>query len=450
MFEENQHTIYALASGKGRAGVAVVRLSGSACRVIFSKLSRQTLPSNRMSALRSLYDPETNLKIDEALVLWFEGPNSFTGEDVLEFQVHGGPAVLKSLDNALLSINGVRLAEPGEFSRRAFENNKLDLTAIEGLNDLIWAETEAQKALALRQMSGELGKLYEMWRAQLISCLAHLEADIAFPDEDLPDGFVEEVRPKIAALYNKIQAHLNDQGRGERIRRGLSVVIVGPPNIGKSSFFNYLAKEEIAIVSDLAGTTRDIIEIRMDIGGYPVTFFDTAGLRETNNPIEREGVKRARAKADNANIKIILSDSQLWPNLSSGVLELIDANSILALNKSDLLENHSHETAPHIECPYFFLSSTKGDGFEKLLVFLESKIISMLEIGDAPNLTRNRHRVALEDCQNALLRFLERPSDPALRVEDVRLAIRSIGKITGRVDVEDILDLVFSEFCIGK
>jgi len=450
VFEENRHTIYALASGKGRAGVAVVRISGPSCKSLYSSLTKQKIPLPRKVVLRSLHNFNKQIKIDDALVLWFEGPNSFTGEDVLEFHVHGGPAVLKSLEAAVLMHPNLRVAEAGEFSRRAFENDKLDLTQIEGVNDLVWAETKAQQALALKQMDGKLGQLYEMWRAQLIGALAHLEADIDFPEEDLPEGFVEGVRAKIKALFNDIKNHLDDKGRGERIRRGYGVVIVGPPNIGKSSFLNFLADEDIAIVSEVAGTTRDIIEIRLDLGGYPVTFFDTAGLRETNDAIEQEGVKRARAKADQADLKIVLSDSQIWPELSPGVSDLIDDQSILVLNKVDKALNVSRETRAQLPCPWFFLSSTEGQGFPEFLAFLEKGIISSLELGEAPNLTQARHRQALEECQSSLLRFLKGSLDPALRAEDIRIASRALGKITGRVDVEDVLDLVFAEFCIGK
>ena len=438
-------TIFALASGRGRAGVAVVRLSGPNARDALARISRKELPEPRRATLRALYRSSDNSIIDQSLVIAFPGPDSFTGEDVVEFHLHGGPAILTALFAELAAFDGFRPAAPGEFTRRAFEHGKMDLTAAEGLGDLVNAETEAQARQALRQMQGELGRLYEGWRAALIAALAHLEADIDFPDEDLPDGVAAAIAPKIAGLRAEITAHLADGHRGEKIREGLDIVILGQPNVGKSSLLNALARRDAAIVSDQAGTTRDIIEVPMDLAGYPVTFADTAGLRASGDAIEREGVRRAEARAARADIRLFMTTAEN-PDIPADFAALFRAGDYHLVNKTDLA---AFTAAKGGDARIFPLSVTSGAGLETFLAALEADVTERLDLSGAPALTRLCHRQALEECAEALVRF-ERAAAPELAAEDVRLAVRALGRITGRVDVEDILDVIFGDFCIGK
>ncbi|TNE40224.1 MAG: tRNA uridine-5-carboxymethylaminomethyl(34) synthesis GTPase MnmE [Alphaproteobacteria bacterium] len=442
-FEE---TIFALASGRGRAGVAVVRLSGPGAMASLAALTGRELPEPRRATLRNLYGKSENSLIDQSLVLAFPGPDSFTGEDVVELHLHGGPAILNALFAELSVMEGLRMAEPGEFARRAFEHGKMDLTAAEGLGDLVNAETEAQARQALRQMEGELGRLYDGWRGELTTALAHLEADIDFPDEDLPDGVAAAIAPKMAALAAEIAAHLADGHRGEKIRDGLDVVILGAPNVGKSSLLNALARRDAAIVSDQAGTTRDIVEVPMDIAGFSVTLADTAGLRVSGDAIEQEGVRRARARAEKADLRVLMTttDDPALPEEFAGLYRDGDFHLV---NKADLLAEGSMPVAGPITP--LLISVKTGAGIEAFLSRLEQDVTARLDLSGAPALTRLRHRTALEECYAALLRFETAP-DPELAAEDIRLAVRALGRITGRVDVEDILDIVFGDFCIGK
>lgn len=439
-------TIFAPATAPGQAGVAVIRVSGPGAAAAAADLTGSAVPPPRSAVLRTLRGPDGDV-IDRGLVLWFPGPNSFTGEDVVEFQVHGGRAVAAALADALIARTPVRPAAPGEFTRRAFLNGRLDLTEAEGLADLVAAETAAQRRQALRQMSGSLGRLYETWRTDLISLLAHAEADIDFPDEDLPDGLAATVRPRVIELRDRIAAHLDDGQRGERLRDGLYVVIVGPPNAGKSSLLNALARRDAAIVSTIAGTTRDVIEVHLDIGGYPVLLADTAGLRRAADAIEGEGVRRALARAAQADLKIVLADATGAGAAGAEVAELIDADSLVALNKVDLAPAAGPvAVAGHPALP---ISVKTGSGMTTFLSTLEDMVASRLDAGGAPMLTRARHRAALEECHAALQRAVGADATE-LVAEDLRLAARGLGRITGRVDVEDILDVVFADFCIGK
>ncbi|MBE7636083.1 tRNA uridine-5-carboxymethylaminomethyl(34) synthesis GTPase MnmE [Sneathiella sp. P13V-1] len=438
-------TVFALASGRGRAGIAVVRLSGPAAFDAVEKLTDKPLPDVRYAAVREVKSLDRSFLIDEAMVLLFKGPHSFTGEDVAEIHLHGGPAIVEALFEQLQSLDGFRPADPGEFTRRAFEHGRMDLTAAEGIGDLVNAETRAQHQQALRQMRGALGEMYSRWREELIGSLAHLEADIDFPDEDLPEGVAGAIRPKIEKLRQEIEAHLADGGRGEKIREGLDVAIIGAPNVGKSSLLNYLAKRDVAIVSDQAGTTRDIVEVHLDLGGYPVTIADTAGIRDAEDLVEQEGVRRAVKRAEEADI-IISMTADGSPNLAEN-LDLSAGNYIYYYlkNKVDLTD-----TGARSDGDREFEVSVKFDlGVEAFLKKLTEDVVSLLDVSGAPSLTRMRHRQALEECVASLYRFDTAP-DPELAAEDVRLATRSLGRITGRVDVEDILDVVFGDFCIGK
>ncbi len=431
-------TIYALASAKGRAGVAVMRLSGADAGTALAALTGKDVPAPRLASLRAFVDPSTGAVIDRGLALWFPAPASFTGEDVAELHLHGGPAVIAAMVAALDGL-GLYPAEPGEFSRRAFEHGKLDLTEAEGIADLVNAETEAQRIQALRQMDGALGAVYEGWRGDLIRALAHLEADLDFPDEDLPGGIAAQVLPGLQRLSADIREHLADDRRGEALRDGFQVVIMGAPNVGKSSLLNALARRDVAIVSDIAGTTRDIIEVRLDLGGYPVTLVDTAGLRDSSDIIEQEGVRRARARAEKADLRLRLFEV-------GEDIGVVPQGDLAVVNKVDL-------ERPGPATGALMISVRTGEGIEALLGALEERVVYMMGLRDAPSLTRSRHRHALEEAAGHLDRASAGARDavePELVAEDVRLAARALGRITGRVDVEDILDVVFGEFCIGK
>ncbi|MBU0725685.1 MAG: tRNA uridine-5-carboxymethylaminomethyl(34) synthesis GTPase MnmE [Alphaproteobacteria bacterium] len=436
-------TIFALASAPGRAGIAVLRVSGPDAGMALQQLTGRVLPEARQASRRRLVDPATQEVLDEALVLWFPAPHSFTGEDVAELHLHGSRAVIDGVSGALADLPGVRLAEPGEFTRRAFLAGKLDLTEVEGLADLIDAETSAQRRLALRQMDGALSGLYEGWRQRLMGCLAHMEAAIDFPDEELPDDLISGVAAKTQSLRAEMAAHLADGRRGEILRDGFRIAIIGAPNAGKSSLLNWLARREAAIVSETAGTTRDVIEVHLDLGGYPVVLADTAGLRDTTDSIEAEGIRRARRWAEAADLQLLVIDStRPEPAEAEG-----SARVLRVWNKVDLyMQGHTEKTAPMNAIP---VSVGTGQGLPELLATLSDIVGKALSIGVAPVLTRERHRRAIEESVSALDRFLD-AGMVDLAAEDLRVAMRALGRIKGRVDVEDLLDVIFRDFCLGK
>ena len=389
--------------------------------------------------------------LDQGLVLWFPAPGSFTGEDVVELQVHGGRAVVSGILEALSHLPGLRPAEAGEFTRRAFLNGRLDLTAVEGLADLIDAETRAQARQALRQLDGALDRLYQSWRRILLSALARLEAEIDFaPEEDVPGDLLAQVRPDVERLSAEIAAHLADGHRGERLRAGVTVAVVGPPNAGKSSLVNRLARRDVAIVTAVPGTTRDVLEVHLDLGGLPVTLLDTAGLREAAGLVEAEGVRRARDRAERADLRLVMFDGAAWPALDRTSLALVDDAAMPAVNKSDLIVAPGDLTVAGRGA--LRISCLTGDGIQDLLEVLSERARELASIGDEPLLTRARHRAALQLAAEALARFCGAPAgtELALMAEDLRLAARAVGRITGQVAVEDILDQIFAEFCIGK
>lgn len=442
-------TIFALASAPGRAGVAVVRISGSRAIAALTALGIEDQPPLRRAVMRRLRHPETRQVIDLALVLRFAAPASFTGEDVAELHLHGGKAVIDAVLAVLAQVEGCRMAEPGEFTRRAFENGKLDLTAAEAVADLIAAETEAQRLQALDQLGGGLAKIYTGWSDRLARIVAHIEADIEFPDEDLPDGISAALRSEMSALRGELEAHLGDARRGERLRDGLQVAIIGAPNAGKSSLLNALAARDAAIVSDIAGTTRDVIEVPMDLGGYPVILSDTAGLRDTGDVIEAEGIRRATSRAQDADIILALFDSTQNPDAST--LALVDARSIVVLTKDDQSSADIDATRfpPHLALVR--ASVQTADGLGEVLRVLTGAVRDFFGTHDRPLPTRERHRAALRDAKNHLDRALAIPAPlPELIAEDLRLSLRALGSITGRVHVEDLLDRIFKDFCIGK
>jgi len=443
-------TIYALGTPtptRAHPGaLAVVRLSGPRAGDAVEQLTRKPLPTPRRMALRTLLDPATGEAFDKGLVVWFAAPDTETGEPMAELHLHGGRAVVGAALEALAHLGFCRLAEPGEFTRRAFENGKLDLTEAEGIADLVAAETAAQRRQALQQMEGALHRLYEDWRSRGLRALAHLEAAIDFPDEDLPEGLADEVRVAVTGLQEEIAAHLDDR-RGERLRDGLSIAIIGLPNAGKSSLLNLLARREAAIVSETAGTTRDVIEVHLDLGGWPVVLADTAGLRDSGDAIEQEGVRRARARADAADLRVLVLDaSGDWRSEMQAVTRSTErwtpARDIVVANKADLVA---------IDDPAVVALSTRsGTGLPRLLARLEASAeASMQEGAGAPPLTRARHREALLDCQASLERALHAP-EVALAAEDLRLALRALGRITGTVRLDELLDVIFRDFCIGK
>jgi tRNA modification GTPase len=441
-------TIFALATAPGRAGIAVLRLSGPRAGAALEALCGAR-PPPRLARRARFRDPGSGEAIDDGLVLFFPGPRSFTGEDVAELHIHGSRAVIAALLDALAGEPGLRLAEPGEFTRRAFENGKLDLTAAEGLADLVAAETAAQRRQAQRQLAGELGRLYDGWRERLLRALAYVEAEIDFPEEGLPDEIWARVRGEAAALRREIAAHLADDRRGERLREGISVAIIGPPNAGKSTLMNTLARRDVAITSAYAGTTRDVIEVALDLGGYPVVLADTAGLREGADPVEAEGVRRARARAASADFRLAVVDATK-PEEGAALAGLVDRNAIVVANKIDLapldLARWADALGPG---PALRLSLVTGEGMAELLTRLEAEMKERYAAGEAPLITRARHREALGECAAALDRFAI-ATMPELAAEDLRSATRALGRITGRVDVEDMLDIIFREFCIGK
>lgn len=440
-------TIYALASGPGRAGVAVIRISGDCSGALLQSLTDKPLPSPRQARLDAYLDDHKN-KIDQGLSLLFSKPKSFTGEDVVELHLHGSPAVIQAIFHRLDTL-GARLAEPGEFTRRAFEHGKMDLTEAEGLADLIDAETEAQRQQALAQMSGSLKTLYESWRERLITIMAAVEGAIDFPDEDdVPDLLQHRALEPLDALIEELQAHLDDDHRGEQIREGFSIALIGATNAGKSSLLNALAKRDAAIVTDIPGTTRDIIEVRLVLGGFVVIISDTAGLRDTDDQIEAEGVRRARARAEEADLRLGLVDVSRETSAQIEALNLQPGDALI-FNKMDL--DGSKPTASHETQNVFSISATTGSGLKALETWLKEIVTERLSGREAVMMTRARHRRGVGDALSALnaARTVMSQS-PELAGADLHNAMRGLEGLTGRVDIEDVLDRIFSQFCIGK
>ncbi|MDD9990478.1 MAG: tRNA uridine-5-carboxymethylaminomethyl(34) synthesis GTPase MnmE [Rhodospirillales bacterium] len=440
-------TIFALSSGGGRAGIAVVRTSGPAAAEALTRIAGEPMPDPRRATLRRFREPETGQPIDRGLALWFPASASATGEDMAEFHVHGGLAVIAALCKALAAIPGLRPAEPGEFTRRAFEAGRLDLTQAEGIADLVAAETEAQRRQALRQTEGELRHLYDGWHDRLMTLRANVEAAIDFSDQELGEDPMATAAPGLAALEAEIAAHLDDERRGERLREGFCIAIVGAPNAGKSRLLNRLVGRDAVIVSTRAGTTRDVVEVRLDLGGWPLTLADTAGLRESQDEIESEGVRRALARAASADLSLVVFDGALWPQSDAQSLGLLGGDALPVLNKTDLLSGPA--PAEIAGRATLAVSCLTGAGIETLLEALAEEIARRYPPGGAPALTRTRHRQAAIECRGALARAIAGPADERL-AEELRLAAHALGRITGRVDVEAVLDLVFRDFCIGK
>ncbi len=444
-------TIFALASGALPAGLAVIRVSGPAAGPALARLTGGPLPEPRRATLAALASAECAL--DRGLVIWFPGPRSFTGEDVAEFHIHGGRAVAAAVLTALAGVDGLRPAAAGEFTRRALANGKMDLTAAEGLADLVAAETEAQRLQALRQAEGALGQIYDRWRDGLTGALAQLEAVIDFSGEDLPPDLINSATTKARAVAVEMDAHLTDRRRGERLRDGLGVAIIGAPNVGKSSLLNMLARRDAAIVSDAAGTTRDVIEVHLDLGGYPVLLADTAGLGRAGagGGVEAEGMRRALARAAGADLKIAVFDATLWPETDVETTRKVDENTLVVINKCDLASPPDDLLVAGQRA--ITVSAKTSEGIDNLLKTITEKATAICGLVESPALTRARHRAGLKESRAALGRFLESIDEKKgleITAEELRLASRALGRITGRVDVEDLLDVIFGDFCIGK
>ena len=437
-------TIYALSTVFGKSGVAVIRISGSKVLDIISKITELKIETlkPRYAYFTNIINPNTNEVLDKPLIIYFKAPYSFTGEDVVEIQCHGSKAVLNSILNVLSSIDGVRLAEPGEFSKRAFYNNKMDLTEAEGLADLIDAETSEQQKYAIRQLSGNLKDLYTSWREDLVRVLSYLEAFIDFPEEDIPESLNNDILNTVFKVKENITLHLNGGSVCERLKNGFSIVISGAPNAGKSSLINSLVKRNAVIVSDIEGTTRDAIDINLDISGYPIVITDTAGIRETDNPIEKQGVEIAKEKINYADIVINLYDATKL-NLDNFITK---ENAIFVANKVDKLSIDELAKIPenHIK-----ISAKYNQGVENLIDVILNIVKENFTNSSGPLITRTRYKEALTHCLDCLESF-SLDKEIELSAEDIRLACRYIGKITGHVEVDEILDNIFGSFCIGK
>ena len=441
-------TIFALATSAIKSGVAIIRVSGSKAKDSIKIITKMSVPKVRSATLRKLYNPTTGDLIDEAVVLWFEAPASFTGEDTVEFHIHGSYAIIEELLQILSEIEGFRLALAGEFSHRSFLNGKMDLTQAEGLADLIDAETKMQARQALRQKQGQLRVLYDRWRKNLLSILANIEAYIDFPDEDIPSEIVQKIESDISGLILDISKHLDDNKCGEKLRKGLHVVILGAPNVGKSSFLNYLAKRDVAIVSDIAGTTRDVIEVHLNLGGYPVVIADTAGLRENVQAIESQGIEKALDLSKNSDLNLVMFDAYRLDFIDQSVFNIIDENSLVIINKADLCENLLIPEKLEQFDP-LVISIEQQIGIDELLKKLENTVRENIGNISDPVITRQRHRSLLNDTVENLKEF-SFDKEIEISAEDLRFASLALGRITGHIDTEEILGEIFSNFCIGK
>ena len=442
-------TIYALSTGPGISGVAIIRVSGKQTKNVIKQLTNKSLPKPRLATLRKINKINSSELIDEGIVLWFPGPESYTGEDMAEFHIHGSKAVIDALQSTISKLENCRLAEPGEFTKLAFQNGKINLLKAESIADLISSETEIQRRQAIKIMSGASADKFNELRENLLEILSHVEAKIDFPDEDLPDDIYDNIKKTSGKIISKIKKILTDQKVGERIREGFKIAILGPTNVGKSSLLNLLSNRDVAIVSEIAGTTRDVIETHLNIDGYPVVISDTAGIRESKDEIEKKGIKLAFNKAENADLKIIVIDAKTVD--FKGFLEdFIDDNSILVVNKSDLIDK---ELSSKIKKLNPILISVKNNlNLNVLILKIKDKLKSKFIENEDVLITRTRHRNHLEQCLECLINFEKKNKieDFDKAAEDLRLATRHLGMIVGKVDVEEILGSIFNNFCIGK
>ena len=442
-------TIYALSTGPGIAGIAVIRVSGKNTIDVIKKVTGDKLPRPREATRRKFNYINTNELIDEGVLLWFPAPNSYTGEDLAEFHVHGSRAVITALHKTLAQIENCRLAEPGEFTKRAFQNGKISLLKAESIADLISSETEIQRKQALKIMSGKSSNRFNSWREKLLKILSHVEAKIDFPDENLPKDILTNIQKTSDQVSFEIQKTLNDQKVGEKIREGFKIAIIGPTNAGKSSLLNYLSKRDVAIVSETAGTTRDVIETHLNLDGYPVIVSDTAGIRDSKDEIEQKGVKLALHRADDADLKLVIIDGNS-NDLNKTLKDFVDENAILVVNKSDLLNGNLNEKFKKHE--YVLISIKNNSNLDQLISKIKNKLKNKFISNEDILITRERHRQHLEHCIAYLKSFKNKKGSKEFdkAAEDLRLATRHLGMIVGKVDVEELLDSIFNDFCIGK
>ena len=442
-------TIYALSSGPGLSGIAVIRISGRETSKAIELLTGKSVPEPRVATLRKINKINTSELIDEGIILWFPGPESYTGEDMAEIQVHGSKAVIDALHSSISNVENCRLAEPGEFTKLAFQNGKINLLKAESIADLISSETEIQRQQAIKIMNGKSSDQFNFLREKLLKVLSHVEAKIDFPDEDLPNNILNEIKKSSDEVLINIEKILNDQKVGERIREGFKIAILGPTNAGKSSLLNHLSNRDVAIVSEIAGTTRDVIETHLNIDGYPVIVSDTAGIRDSKNEIEKKGIKLSLNRAEEADLKLVVVDGK---NLDfTDVLKgLLDENAILVINKSDLLDE---EIDPEIKKLNHVLISIKENlNIDELILKIKNNLKNKFITSDDILITRERHRQHLKQCLEHLKNFNKKNEveDFDKAAEDLRLATRHLGMIVGKVDVEEILGSIFNDFCIGK
>jgi len=442
-------TIYALSSGSGPSGVAVIRISGNETSNVIKLITGTDLPAPRLATLRKVNKINTNELIDEGIIIWFPGPESYTGEDMAEIHVHGGRSVIDAIHKSISEIKNCRLAEPGEFTKIAFQNGKINLLKAESIADLISSETEIQRQQAIKIMSGKHSKIYNSWRETLIKILSNFEAKIDFPDENLPNSILFNIKKKSEKVKNEINKILNDQRVGERIREGFKIAIVGPSNAGKSSLLNYLSRREVAIVSETAGTTRDVIETHLNVDGLPVILSDTAGIRESKDEIEKKGIRLALKKAENADLNIVLIEPKS-ANFAGFMKDLVTDKSLIVVNKSDLgIDNIADEFKKYKP---IYISIKLEKNLDQLINEIKKKLKNQFINSENILITRERHRQHLEQCVMHLEKFQQKnySKDFDIAAEDLRLATKHLGIIVGKVDIEEILDTIFNDFCIGK
>jgi tRNA modification GTPase len=442
-------TIYALSSGPGVSGIAVIRISGQETSKAIKLLTGKNVPKPRVATLRRINKINNSELIDEGIILWFPGPESYTGEDMAEIQVHGSKAVIDALHTSISDIQNCRLAEPGEFTKLAFQNGKINLLKAESIADLISSETEIQRQQAIKIMNGKSSNQFNFLREKLLKILSHVEAKIDFPDEDLPNNILKEIKKSSDEVLINIEKILNDQKVGERIREGFKIAILGPTNAGKSSLLNYLSNRDVAIVSEIAGTTRDVIETHLNIDGYPVIVSDTAGIRESKNEIEKKGIKLSLSRAEEADLKLVVVDAK---NLDfTDVLNgLLDKNAILVINKSDLLDVEIDSEIKKLN--HVLISIKENLNIDELILKIKNNLKNKFITSDDILITRERHRQHLKQCLDHLKNFNKKNEveDFDKAAEDLRLATRHLGMSVGKVDVEEILGSIFNDFCIGK
>ena len=442
-------TIYALSSGPGISGVAIIRISGRQSSKVIESLTGKKVPQPRVATLRKINKINSSEPIDEGIILWFPGPESYTGEDMAEIQVHGSKAVVDALHSSISSIENCRLAEPGEFTKLAFQNGKINLLEAESIADLISSETEIQRQQAIKIMNGKSAEQFNFLREKLLKILSYVEAKIDFPDEDLPNNILDEIKNNLNEVIKKIEKILNDQKVGERIREGFKIAILGPTNAGKSSLINHLSNRDVAIVSEIAGTTRDVIETHLNIDGYPVIISDTAGIRDSRDEIEKKGIKLSLNRAEEADLKLVVVDAKSL-DFNDVLKGLLDENAILVINKSDLLEKEIDLEIKNIN--HVLISIKENKNVDELVSKIKNNLKNKFITSDDILITRERHRQHLEQCLDHLKNFNQKKEieDFDKAAEDLRLATRHLGMIVGKVDVEEILGSIFNDFCIGK